>query len=122
MTNFRVVKCTYCSNEVVPDKRTVCHPHSWIPSTFTVCCDGVGVYHLGQVFVMAAIYALIIRTPDVDEDEQTDKGLQDNEQFLHKHYTGKCSTIQQIGEKYCNISVHENNFCKILHNYYVYFI
>ena len=37
---------------------------------------------------MAGFYALIIRTPDVDEDEETDKNLKENEQFLHKHYTG----------------------------------
>ena len=38
---------------------------------------------------MAAFYALIVRTPDVDEDEETDKGLRENEEFLHKTYTGQ---------------------------------
>ena len=48
-----------------------------------------------KVFIVAGFYALIIRTPDVDEDEETDKNLKENEQFLHKHYTGinKCALI-----------------------------
>ena len=38
---------------------------------------------------MAAFYALIIRNPDVEEDEETDKTLKENEEFLHRHYTGQ---------------------------------
>ena len=32
---------------------------------------------LMKVFIVAGFYALIIRTPDVDEDEETDKNLKE---------------------------------------------